>query len=178
MKLRSFWSSTVSVNYNISSLPPHNLQKINHAVIAFSLVAHDYYRNASIAVCIVAFAYRKVSSITNVGCSLNHLFVKRIWLPEEYMQRNYGRALMVTYQWQAEDSTTGIFFVCDFRIDISVFVRLVCDFFQSLSHFLLLNRHSPPWVMVCFRSVILSLIALLTTNAVGCYTPHLIVHSR
>lgn len=43
------------------------------------------------------------------------------------------------------------------------------DFFQSLSHFLSLNRLSPPWVIVCFRSVILSLIALLTMNA-RCYT--------
>lgn len=67
-----------------------------------------------------------------VGCSLNHSFTKRT-MTVGYMRWNYGRALMVTYQWQAEDSTTGVFFVCDFRIDISVFVRLVWFLSATLS---------------------------------------------
>lgn len=53
-----------------------------------------------------------------------------------------GRALM-TYRWQAEDSTTGIFFFCDFHIEISMIVRQ----WFSLSIALIFSR----WIVTLLR---------------------------
>jgi len=69
------------------------------------------------------------------------------------------------------------FFSFAISVSISPCMSGSCDFFQSLSHFLSLNRHSPPWVMVCFRSVSLSLIALLKQRTHGAMS-RLVARSR
>jgi len=85
-----------------------------------------------------------------------------------YMRRNYGRALMVTYRWQAEDSTTGVFFVCDFRIDISVYVRLVWFLSVVLSFSLAESSLSSVSHGVLPLSYSVFNCIVKTTNAVRC----------
>ena len=92
-------------------------------------MAHDYYWNAYIAMCIVAsFTEKFLRLQTDVGCSLNSLFAKRTC-------RLYATKLR-TCTYGDVPMTGGGFdwrFFCDFRIDISVFVRLVWFLSVALS---------------------------------------------
>ena len=124
------------------------------------------------------FTEKSLQLQTDVGCSLNSLFAKRTCRLYATKLRTctYGDVPMTGggFDWR--------FFSFAISVLISPCLSGLCDFFQSLSHFLSLNRHFPPWVMVCFRSVILSLIVLLTTNARNWLlhgaTLHLITRSR
>lgn len=105
-----------------------------------------------------------------IGCSFRIVFVLR----KEHDCRLYAAKLRTCTSWWRTDDRRRIrrlsaFFSFAISVSISPCLSGSCDFSfsrsLSFSFSLSLNRHSPPWVMVCFRSVILSLIALLTTNA-------------